>query len=253
MNKKQIELLSVIIPVRDEEGCIESSVVKLHEELIGNNIPHEIVAVDDGSTDRTWEILLSARVRVPALRPVKNPGPFGFGRAVVRGLESMKGDAAVIMMADGSDDPGDVVRYREELRKGYDCVFGSRFVRGSSLEGYPLLKLVLNRAANTFLRVMFGFGYNDTTNAFKAYRREVIAGCVPFVSADFSITVELPLKAFVRGYSWSVIPVSWRGRKAGESKLRLKEMGSRYLSVCVYVWLEKYLSRGFMAGRKPGL
>ena len=155
----------------------------------------------------------------------------------------MSGDAAVIMMADESDDCRDVVRYWNVLNEGWDAVFGSRFMKGGGVIDYPWLKLRLNRFANIFIRGLFGISLNDTTNAFKAYRRTVIEGCQPLISAHFNLTVELPLKAVIRGYSWTVIPITWRNRRTGVAKLKIQEMGSRYLFICLYLWLEKHLRR----------
>jgi dolichol-phosphate mannosyltransferase len=239
-----LSLLSIVIPARDEEGAIASTIEHLHLELSLRGVPHEIIVVDDGSTDRTWEILQNESSRIPELHPVQNSGLHGFGRAIIRGLDAMKGDAVVIMMADESDDCRDVVRYWEKLGEGYDCVFGSRFLRGGGTIDYPAVKYALNRMANTFIRILFSHGLNDTTNAFKAYRREVIEGCRPFLSPHFNLTVELPLKAIVRGYSFITIPITWRNRRHGVAKLKIKEMGSRYLFICLYVWLERYFSRG---------
>jgi dolichol-phosphate mannosyltransferase len=168
----------------------------------------------------------------------------GFGRAIHCGLDHSAGDAVIIMMADESDDCREAVRYWQLLQEGYDCVFGSRFIKGGGVIGYPRLKLLVNRLANFFIKVMFGLKLNDTTNAFKAYRRRVIDGCRPLIAPHFNLTVELPLKAIVRGYSWTVMPITWRNRRAGVAKLKIKEMGSRYLFICLYVWLEKYFSRG---------
>jgi dolichol-phosphate mannosyltransferase len=241
---RPLSLLSVVIPARDEEGCICSTVEHLHVELRLHNIPHEIIVVDDGSSDRTWQLLTELRARVPDLNPVRNDGRHGFGLATILGLDHMKGDAAVIMMADESDDCRDVVRYWEELNKGWDCVFGSRFMKGGGVIDYPRVKLVVNRMANYFLKSLFRTKLNDTTNAFKAYRRGVIEGCRPLISPHFNLTVELPLKAIVRGFTSTVIPITWRNRRTGAPKLKLKEMGSRYLFICLYIWLEKYFSRG---------
>jgi len=239
-----LSLLSVVIPARDEEGCIRSTVEHLHLELCIHRVPHEIVVVDDGSHDATWQVLEDLRLRIAELHPVQNTGAHGFGRAICAGLNAMQGDAVVIMMADESDDCRDVVRYWQTLNEGYDCVFGSRFIRGGGVIDYPRLKLTMNRLVNTALRIVFHISLNDTTNAFKAYRRHVIEGCQPLISPHFNLTVELPLKAIVRGYTWTVIPITWRNRRSGVAKLKLKEMGSRYFFSCCYVWLEKYFSRG---------
>ncbi|MGZ4966500.1 MAG: glycosyltransferase family 2 protein [Chthoniobacterales bacterium] len=239
-----LQLLSVVIPARDEEGCIAATIEHLHVELRLRNVPHEILAVDDGSDDSTGKILTDLASRMPELKALSNPAPHGFGRAIIYGLDQMRGDAAVILMADESDDCRDVVRYWELLNEGYDAVFGSRFLRGGGVIDYPWLKLVVNRAANFFIKTLFGIRLNDTTNAFKAYRRTTIDGCRPLISPHFNLTVELPLKTIVRGFRWTVIPITWRNRRSGVAKLKMKEIGSRYLFICLYVWLEKYFSRG---------
>ncbi len=238
-------LFSVIIPAWDEEGSVAATVENVFAAFERSGIPHEIVVVDDGSADRTGEVLESLREKVPTLRPARNPGPHGFGRAVVFGLERMKGDAAVIMMADGSDDPADAVRYWEELGHGFDCVFGSRFVAGGKVEGYPPLKLVLNRLGNTLLRRAFHIPLNDVSNAFKAYRRQVIEAGWPYGAAHFDLTLELPLKAVNRRFTWTVIPVGWRNRRTGRAKLRVFPMGSRYLLTAFRLWRER------AGGRRP--
>jgi len=236
--------LSVVIPALNEEGCIASTVEHLHVELRLHGIPHEIVVVDDGSTDKTWQLVQELASRLSEVKPTKNEGAHGFGRAILHGLNEISGDAVVIMMADESDDCRDVVRYWETLNKGWECVFGSRFMSGGGTIDYPRIKLVINRIANFVIRMRFYVSLNDTTNAFKAYRRTVIDGCRPLIAPHFNLTVEIPLKAIVRGYSWTVIPVTWRNRRTGKAKLMLHEMGSRYIFIILYVWLEKYFSRG---------
>jgi dolichol-phosphate mannosyltransferase len=242
--KEPLRLLSVVIPARDEQGSIAGAVEHLHVELRLRGIPHEIVVVDDGSTDSTWELLGKLREKIPELTPVQNNGANGFGNAVVFGIDHSQGDAVVIMMADESDDCRDVAEYWELLGQGWDAAFGSRFIRGGGVIDYPPHKLLVNRLANTFLRVMFRAKLNDFTNAFKAYRRTALDGCRPFLSPHFNLTVELPLKVLVRGYSWTTMPITWRNRRAGISKLKIREMGSRYLFITLYCWLEKYFSRG---------
>jgi dolichol-phosphate mannosyltransferase len=239
-----LRLLSIVLPARDEQGCIAATVEHLHLELSLNNIPHEIVVVDDGSRDGTWLILQEIKKRIPELNPVQNTGPHGFGRAIVYGIDYSSGDAVIIMMADESDDCRDVVRYWNLLNEGWDCVFGSRFMKGGGVIDYPWVKLKVNRVANLFIRVLFRIPLNDTTNAFKAYRRKTLEGCRPFLSPHFNLTVEIPLKAIVRGYTWTTIPITWKNRRSGVAKLKMREMGSRYFFIVAYIWLEKYFSRG---------
>ncbi len=236
--------LSIVIPAHNEEGCIGGTVERLFKTLNAAEIPHEILVVNDHSTDATLAVLEAIARCTPTLRFVNNESAAGFGYAVRTGLDQFAGDAVCVVMADASDDPRDVIKYYRRLEEGYECVFGSRFMRESQVVDYPRHKLLLNRTANSFIKALFGFRYNDTTNAFKCYRREVIEGLEPILSYHFNITVELPLKAIIRGYSYSVVPTNWYNRTTGVSKLKIKEMGSRYLFIVLYVFLEKLLSRG---------
>jgi dolichol-phosphate mannosyltransferase len=237
--------LSVVIPAHNEEGCIEGTVRALSETLTREQIAHEILVVNDNSKDGTERLLQKLEQEVPGLRYVNNLPPNGFGFAVRKGLETFSGDCAAVYMADASDSPADLVRfYRVLVEKNVDCVFGTRFHRDSKVVDYPKLKLAINRMANSFVQLLFGLRYNDVTNAFKLYRRRVVEGSKPFLSHHFNLTVELPLKAIIRGYSFAVVRNDWTQRKSGESKLKIKEMGSRYLFVVLYCFIEKWLSRG---------
>ncbi len=244
-------LLSVVIPAHNEEGNLIETVPALVKALEAADIDYEIVVVNDNSTDGTVSELLGLEARFPKLRHVDNSPPNGFGFAVRRGLAEFRGEAVAIVMADLSDSPNDLVAYWRKLNEGYDCVFGSRFIKGGKVVDYPPHKLALNRMANTFIRVLFGLGLNDTTNAFKCFRREVIAGVQPFLAHHFNLTVELPLKAIIRGYSYTVVPISWHNRKTGVSKLKIREMGSRYLFIVLYCLIEKLLSRGDYLRKGP--
>jgi dolichol-phosphate mannosyltransferase len=237
-------LLSVVIPCHNEEKVIEGTVRAVVGELEASGIPYEIVCVDDHCTDGTRRALEALRTEDPRRRWVANERSPGFGLAVQSGLQAADGDAVVILMADASDDPKDVVAYYEKILEGYDCVFGTRWHPRTVVRDYPRHKLVLNRVVNKVLQMLFWIPYNDVTNAFKCYRREALRGLQPILSHHFNLTVELPLKAITRGYSWTVVPTNWYGRAKGISKLRLKEMGSRYLFIVLYVWIERALSRG---------
>ena len=236
--------VSLVIPAHNEEGCIEETVRAFHAELTKENIPHEILAINDNSQDATEEILKKLSQKISELRYINNTPPNGFGFAVRKGLENFQGDSVAIVMADLSDRPIDLVSYCRKMEECFDCVFGSRFVRGGKTIDYPKFKYYLNRLTNNIIRGLFGIRYNDTTNAFKLYSRETIEGLKPFLSHHFNLTVELPLKAIVRGYSYAIVPNHWTNRKEGESKLKIKEMGSRYFFIILYCLLEKWLSRG---------
>ena len=233
--------LSIVIPAHNEAGSIAGTLRELHTALTAENIPHELLVVNDNSRDETETVLLGLAGEIPTLRHLTNPGPNGFGLAVRLGLENMQGAAVAIVMADGSDSPLDVVRFYRKMQEGFDCVFGSRFMKGSEVLDYPVFKKLLNRLFNLMIKTVFRLRYNDVTNAFKMYRAEVIQGLKPFLSHHFNLTVELPLKAIIRGYSYAVLANSWQNRKSGESKLKIKEMGSRYLFIVMYCLIEKSL------------
>jgi len=236
-------MLSVVIPAHNEEGRIGPTVRDLHRALARVGIEHEILVVNDNSQDRTEDVLMELGHEIPSFRYINNSPPNGYGYAVRAGLAAFRGDAVAIVMADSSDSPDDLVSFYFKMMEGYECVFGSRFIRGARVRGYPWPKLALNRLANLFIRTLFWMRYNDVTNAFKLYRRSVIAGLQPLLAYHFNLTVELPLKAIVRGYSYAVLPTDWSNRTAGVSKFKIKEMGSRYLFIVCYCYLEKYLTR----------
>ncbi|MEH2069896.1 MAG: glycosyltransferase [Nostoc sp.] len=241
---KSVKTLSIVIPAYNEEDCIVKTVHIISKVLEQEKIDYEILVVNDNSKDNTEKLLQQLNTENKKLRYVNNYYPNGFGFAVRCGLESFTGDAVAVVMADSSDAPEDIVSYYYKLQEGYDCVFGSRFIKGGKVIDYPNHKLIVNRLANLFIQILFGLRFNDTTNAFKIYRKDVIQGISPLVSHHFNLTVEMPLKAIVRGYYYTTIPITWRNRTTGVSKLKLKEMGSRYLFIVLYIWLEKHLSRG---------
>lgn len=237
-------MLSVVIPAHNEVEVIEPTLRSLVATLDRHAVDHEILVIDDASTDGTDRLVQSIAAELTTVRYERSHYSRGFGFTVRAGLDLFSGDAVAIVMADASDDPEDLVTYYRLLEEGFDCAFGSRFVPGAKVVDYPRIKLVVNRLSNLVVRLLFRHGYNDTTNAFKAYKREVIEGARPLLSNHFNLTVELPLKAVARGFSYAIVPVSWTNRAAGGSKLSLQEMGSRYLFIVLYVFLEHHLSRG---------
>jgi len=236
--------LSVVMPAQNEEGSVARTVEGLTDVLEREGIDYELVVVNDDSEDSTEAVVAAMGEANQRIRVHRSHNERGFGNAIRAGLDLYEGDAVAIVMADASDDPEDLVHYHRLLEEGYDCAFGSRFMPGAKVYDYPRVKYVVNRLANQFIRILFRHRYNDTTNAFKAYRREVIETVQPLLSKHFNLTVELPLKAIVRGHTYAVVPTSWTNRTSGEAKLAMKEMGSRYLFIVLYVWLESTLSRG---------
>ncbi len=243
--------LSVVIPAQNEEGSVGGTVEGVVAVLERERIDYEVVVVDDGSEDSTAATVEAIGAANPRVRCHPSHYEKGFGMAIRAGLDVFTGDAVVIVMADASDNPEDVVRYHRLMEGGADCAFGSRFVPGAKVHDYPRLKLAINRLANQFIRILFRHRYNDTTNAFKGYRREVVETIQPLLSKHFNLTVEMPLKAIVRGHTYEVIPTSWTNRTSGVPKLAMKEMGSRYLFIVLYVWLEHTLSRGDYRLNRP--
>lgn len=239
-----LTLLSVVIPAYNEEDSIGKTVHSISQLLDEKEVNYEILIINDNSRDRTEIALQKIASQNTKIRYINSYYPNGFGFAVRCGLENFCGDAVIIVMADNSDAPENILDYYEKLQDGYECVFGSRFIKGGKIIDYPVHKLIINRMANLFIQILFGLKFNDTTNAFKAYRREVIEGIFPLLSHHFNLTVEMPLKAIVRGYSYTTVPITWRNRKTGISKLKIKEMSSRYLFIVLYIFLEKMLSRG---------
>lgn len=237
-------ILSVVIPAYNEEESLPTTVNEIYNKLVEEDIQHEILVVNDNSKDRTLEVLAELQKVTPSLKFITNTGPNGFGYAVRKGLENFSGDCVAVMMADMSDSPDDLVKfYRTLIEKNVDSVFGSRFMPGGGVYDYPKFKLFMNRIFNFMIRVFFKLKYNDTTNAFKLYKKETIEGLKPFLSPHFNLTIELPLKVIIRGYTYAIVPNSWRNRQFGIAKLKIKEMGSRYMFIFLYCLIEKFFSQ----------
>jgi dolichol-phosphate mannosyltransferase len=237
--------LSIVIPAYNESESLGETLENIYSTLTSELIDHEIVVINDNSKDSTIDVLMQLKQQIPTLVFFTNHGPNGFGYAVRYGLERFSGDCVAVMMADLSDSPKDLVLfYKTMLEQKVDCVFGTRWSKGGKVIDYPRTKKVINRIANKIIQLTMGIRYNDTTNAFKLYKKETIEGIKPFLSPHFNLTIELPLKSIIRGYTYCVVPNSWANRKHGVSKLKIREMGSRYFFILMYCFIEKYFSKG---------
>ena len=232
---------SIVIPAYNEEKNLAKTVSELLEVLHRENIPYEMIFVNDNSTDGTRKIIEKFIESDSNIVIVDRTPPRGFGRAIRSGIEAVSGDAVVIYMADSSDDPEDVIGYYRKLEEGYDCVFGSRFISGACIENYPKMKLAVNRLVNRFIQLLFWCKFNDLTNAFKAYKTEVIQTCGTYHACHFNITIEMSLGAVIRKYDIAQIPINWYGRTWGSSNLSLRQMGRRYLATLLKAFAEKLL------------
>jgi dolichol-phosphate mannosyltransferase len=236
--------LSIVIPAFNEEKNISRCLAELQAVVRDKyRIPYELIVVDDNSSDETAAVVCRAMQDDPAIRLLRRNAPSGFGRAIRAGLAAVEGDVVVTYMADLSDDPEDVVAYYRKIEEGYDCVYGSRFVSGSTVERYPRLKLLINRIVNRCIQLMFWTPFNDLTNAFKAYRVAVVRDCGPYQASHFNITIEMSLSPLIRGYRIAQIPIRWYGRSWGSSHLKLREMGRKYLCTLLMLFFQQLLIR----------
>ncbi|MDP2939636.1 MAG: glycosyltransferase family 2 protein [Candidatus Omnitrophota bacterium] len=215
------ESLSVIVPARNETKNLHKIIPPLISELEKEKIEFEVIIVNDNSLDDTQAVSQKLSFMYPKIRVVKRAMPFGFGRALKDGFKESKGKVIIPFMADGSDDPADLVRLYRKILEGYDLVYGSRFMKGGRVYHYPILKLIINRIANHLLKIIFKIDNSDITNAFKAIRREALVSLMPLEATEFNITLEIPLKARIKNVRHAFMPVSWKGRDSGVSNLRV--------------------------------
>jgi len=224
--------LSIVVPAHNEV----ENLPHLLEELLPvldkyeETRDYELIIVNDNSKDGTGNLIDDLGRKNPRIKPVHRSSAPGFGNAVKEGLRNATGEIVIPVMGDLSDDPEDIPKLVRKIREGYDIAYGSRFTQGGSTDGYPHTKMVANRAFNNIVRLLFGISHKDITNAFKAYRKIVLdsIGIDNLEATGFDLTVEIPLKAHILGFTSAEVPVTWHGRKMGEAKLKLSENASKY-------------------------
>jgi dolichol-phosphate mannosyltransferase len=236
-------LYSIVMPAYNEEASVGSTLRALIDALDKAPYAYEIIVVNDASTDGTAAVLESLAAEHSKIRWIENPGPNGYGAAIRKGLEHYAGDAVVVVTADGSDAPKDVLAYFAAIAEGADCAFGSRFRKGARVRGYPPFKLFVNRLANGLCGLLLASRYDDFTNGFKCYRRVVIDAMDPIVSNQFNITIEMTVKAIQGGWRIVVLPTDWTQRAAGVSNFRLLKLIKPYAATLLYCLTLHYLRR----------
>jgi len=220
--------LSVVIPAHNEAENLKWLVPVLSGVLQQENLSHEIIIVNDHSTDETLQTVEAFSKHLPGVKMIHRVGESGFGRTLREGFEAAKGEVVVPFMGDASDDPMDIPKLYQKIQEGYDVVYGSRFDRGGSVKDYPFLKLLANRMGNFLVRILFQIPEKDITNAFKAFRKETLQLCQPIEATTFNITLELAIKAHLFGKRYTSVPVHWRGRTAGISSFSLRDLTRYY-------------------------
>lgn len=236
MHGEKTSLLSIVVLAHNERENLQILLKKIHHSIEPSAINYEILIVDDNSTNGTSKFADEVTSRNKRVRIIHRKGGASFGKAIRAGFDAAEGDVIVPLMGDLSDEPADILRLLSALDKGFDIAIGSRFISGSSVEGYPRLKMWANRCFNIFAAMIFNLKIKDLTNAFKIYRREVLDS-MQIESEGFEVNVEILLKAYLLGFAMIEVPVNWRGRKRGVSKLKLYQMGPRYARVVLKLFL----------------
>ena len=219
--------LSILIPVRNEGGELRRGIEPIVRALDAASIPHEILVVDDHCTDGTSDVLQLLSSQIPTLRSIANPRAVGLGNAVRAGLDAYTGDAVCIVRLTDAVDAQRIVDYYKEITSGKDCAFGSR--DGSS--GWM----------NSVIRRLFEISYDDVTDIFKCYRRSAIDALRPIISQHRDITIELPLKAIIRGCSYAIVPST-------SKRIAANDRGGHSVLLLLYLLLEKKLTAGDVRG-----
>ncbi|MDO8527039.1 MAG: glycosyltransferase family 2 protein [Deltaproteobacteria bacterium] len=227
--------LSVVIPTRNEAKNIGHCLARLTSALQQKFIPHEILVVDSESSDGTREIVQRHINASHHIRLITLKRDTGLGTALKEGFSQVAGDMVVPFMADLSDSEEDLVTIYQKICEGYDVVYTNRFIQGGKVVHYPRVKLCLNRIFNKLVALLFSVPFTDMTNAFKGYRT-ILLKKINLKSDGFEILIELPLKAWFAGGSFTQIPVKWMGRKEGASKFHWVRLAPRYLKVVADIY-----------------
>ncbi len=232
-------MLSIIVPVRNESNVIHDIFKYFFLNL--KDIDYEVLIINDFSDDDTFEKTKNLVSKYDKFKVFNNKKK-GLGGAINLGILKASGKNVAIMMADQSDDINDLIKYNNLMNsESYDAILGTRFTKESKVTDYPIQKLILNRIFNLFVSFIFWNKYNDYTNAFKIYKKEMLLELMPLISESFNIFLEIPLKVISRKYKYKIISINWMGRKKGASKFRIKELGSKYLFTLIYCFIEKNL------------
>jgi len=225
--------LTIVIPVYNEGANFPGLWSEMTEHL---TFPFTALVAYDFDGDNTLPVVQKIMAEGETrLRPVKNTYGRGVVGAIRTGFDAAPDGPVLVVMADLSDDLGQVSKMLELYWRGSHVVVGSRYMKGGRLIGGPWFKQLLSRLSGLSLCWFRGIPTHDATNAFKIYDRAMLDTIQIESKGGFELSLEITVKAFLAGYTIAETPSTWRDRTAGESRFKL------------WKWLPHYLKWYFMA------
>jgi dolichol-phosphate mannosyltransferase len=222
--------ISIIVPAHNEEDNITDIISNIEQAV---SIEHELVIVNDHSTDRTKELVQGFMSKYSNLRLVENKSEKGFANALRTGFSNAGNELVVPVMADLCDELSTINQMYDKIGQGYDVVCGSRYMKGGGHIAGPKVKGFFSSLVGCSLHFLLKLPTHDISNAFKMYRKSVLDS-LTLESQAYEISMEIPLKAYYAGFKVTQVPTVWRGRARGKSSFKIFKLLPNYLKL--YVW-----------------
>jgi len=230
-NQSGAELVSVVLSTYNERENLANLVPIIENVFAKSGIAGEIVVVDDNSPDGTSEVAKELGRKFGNVRLLWRPGKLGPGSAHADGYRFASGDIIVGMDTDFSHSPYDIPRFVAKIREGFDVVVGCRYIRGGQYEVksfQTLKKSIASRIGNILIGLLSGVPVHDFTTALRGIRRDVVHN-VRTESKGNSFFMEFIIKSYREGYRMTELPIVFRDRVAGKSKLSLGKQSFKML------------------------
>jgi glycosyltransferase involved in cell wall biosynthesis len=227
-----------VVPVHYEQDLIGETLDALHQDL---QSPFHALVVYDLDDDPTVAVVREGQARWPHATLLKNDVKRGVLGALLTGFRAADTEYAAVFMADLSDEPKTIDAMVRKADEGYDVVSASRYMKGGSKEGGPMLKTLLSRGAGRSLHLLTGLPTHDATNAFRLYRTDFLRQTEVQSDGGFEVTMELTIKAYLAGKRVAEVPASWRDRTAGVSKFAMRQWLPKYLRWYLYLLVRRPL------------
>tara|TARA_B100000315_G_C14581339_1_gene590629 strand:+ start:906 stop:1616 length:711 start_codon:yes stop_codon:yes gene_type:complete len=219
--------ISIIIPAYNEEGNIIEVITEIEKVL---DIEHELIVVNDHSTDKTKALVEGLLDKYKNLRLVDNKKQPGFANALLTGFAQASSEILLPVMGDLCDDLSTIKIMYDKINEGYDIVCGSRYMPGGSQIGSHKFKAFLSCLGGRVSKLILGIHTQDISNAFKMYRKKIFDE-INLEAQSFDISFEIPVKAHFKGFKITQVPTTWKGRTKGESSFKVFSMLSKYIKI----------------------